>query len=101
MLDQRCHRIEGNIVIDELAQIRIQSWNTALFSIFSVLDRIKFGRHRLAQYHKGGTAFVIVGSVLGRRQRSEHSPEAALKFRRRRRGHQSAKWLAMRGKQSA
>src|SRR5215471_8439828 len=100
MLDQRCHRIEGDIVIDELAQIRIEGRNTALFGVFSVLYRIKVGLHRLAEYHKGGAAFVIVGSVLGLRQRAEHSPEAALKFRRRRGGHQSAKWLAVRGKQS-
>ena len=91
---ERRHRVERQVVVDELSEIRVpgRNWLGRLLGIDLSLRcdlLLGFGDHRAAQREQ-----VTLG--LGEhRQPAEHAPEAALEERRARHRHQAPRLRAV------
>ena len=65
VLDKSCHRVKGDVVVNELAEVGIQRRNAALFAIEAVFRGVKVRSHGITQRLQGFLAFVI-GLAIGR-----------------------------------
>ena len=67
LFGQTAHRIKGDVVIQELAEVGVESRNAALLVILAVLRRIETGGHRGAERVEIRQALVVVFSEPGGR----------------------------------
>src|ERR1700730_12090309 len=82
-------------MIDELAQIRVQRRDAALFVVLSVLRWIEICGHRLAERGQVGRVLLIGRAVCRRAHRRKQPPEAAFEEWRGLGGHQAPNGRAM------
>ncbi len=82
--------IERQVVVDELAEVRVERRHAALFIVLAVFRRIERGGHRLAERQQVLLVLCISRAERGGGQRPEHSPKSALEQRRATGGQQSA-----------
>jgi hypothetical protein len=82
LLGQQAHGIEGDVVIDELAEIGVERGNTALLSVGAVLGRIEIADHVVGECREVCDVVGVIGAEFRRRQIAEHAAKAALRQRR-------------------
>ena len=82
LLGQRAHGIEGDVVIDELAEIRVERGNSALLGVGAVFGRIEIADHVVGERREICDVVGLVRAEFRRRQIAEHAAEAALRQRR-------------------
>lgn len=73
---QRAHRIEGDVVIDELAEIGIERRDAALLAVLPILSGFVATVHGLGELVQTGEVGGVVSAELGRRKISEQSSES-------------------------
>ena len=59
------HWVEGDVMIDELAEVGVERWNPALFGIETVFRNVEARSHETAQHHEGLPALGL-GRAKGR-----------------------------------
>ncbi len=72
---QAARRVEGQVVIDELAEIGVGGRDVAFFGIGTVERRLVVGEHGGSQLRQGVYGRLVVRSEVGRRQRPEYAAE--------------------------
>src|SRR6202041_2639030 len=92
---QAARRVKRNIVIDELAEVRVKRRYAALLVVLSIFRAVEAVGHFGAQLAKVLVVRVIINAKSRGAQRTEQSSEAAFKDLRSIRGHQAAQWLTV------
>jgi hypothetical protein len=77
-LGEQAHRVEGDVVVDELAEIGVEGRDSALLAVRAVLRRIEGRRHLVGERGEVGEAVFVVGAEDSGWQVAEHPAEAAL-----------------------
>ena len=72
--------IEGEIVVDELTEISVESWRSAFLVVLTVLGSVGSIGHGVAQVGEDIVEIsFFISTEIGSRQRAEHAAEASLK----------------------
>ena len=82
MFDQTAHRIEGNVVIDELAEVGIECRDAALLGVGTILGGSSNRRSSCRPSNEVVSARGVVFAVPRGGQRTKHPAESSLKQRR-------------------
>jgi hypothetical protein len=76
---QAARGIESQVVVDELAEVRVGSRDAALLGVRSVLREFLIGDHRCPERREGRLGHRVADAEVGRRQLAENAPERSAK----------------------